>query len=78
MLAYIGALALAVCAIPLAWSAWKNGYDDTNTGLLVLWTFGEVALACSYYTDPALLLNYLTNIACLSIVWAVRLTTKKE
>ena len=78
MLAYIGAIALAICAVPLAWAAWRDGYDETNTGLLVLWTFGEVALACSYYYDMALMLNYLTNIGCLGIVWWVRLTAKEE
>ena len=71
-LAYIGSIALAVCALPLAYSAWKNECDDTNLGLLVLWTIGEICLAISYYHDPALMLNYVTNLAALAVVWRYR------
>lgn len=76
MLAWFGSIALAICSLPLAWAAWKYQYDDTNVGLLVLWTFGEIALAISYYHDPVLMLNYLTNIAGLAVVWYVRWKNK--
>ena len=74
MLAAIGSFCLSVCAIPLAWTSWR---EKTSKGVptmfLVLWTIGEIALLVEYYQEIPLVVNYLINLVCLAVVWRYKI-----
>lgn len=68
MMGWIGSALLSICAIPLAVDALKGRVVQLNRGFYWCWFGGEVALAISYWQEPALLMNYSVNIICLIIV----------
>jgi hypothetical protein len=75
MIAWLGSILLAICAIPLAIQALKTRKDESNFWFLVTWTLGELLLLGVVVArqDWALALNYSVNSVCLGIVWGVRL-----
>jgi len=76
MIGYIGAICLAVCGAPQAYKSYKDKHSDgISTGFLVLWTVGEV-LTFLYILpkmDIPLLLNYVSNILFLSVIWRYKI-----
>lgn len=70
-LGWVGSLAFAVCAIPQAIQSLKDGHTNgLNWGYLGLWTLGEVCMLIYILPkgDIPLLINYLGNGVCLSIM----------
>ncbi len=70
LIGWVGAAALAVCALPAAWEAWHKKSCTYNSQFLYLWFFGEVLL-CLYAMATYqyhLLLNYSINIAAVWIL----------
>ncbi len=69
--AYLGAIFLALCALPLAYKSLKDGHSKGVDGwFLILWTLGEV-LTLSYvlyHWDIPLILNYGVNLVFIGIV----------
>ena len=66
---WLGSILLSLCAVPLAWEAYKDKTIDINPWFFHAWFWGEVLLMASYWHEPALALNYSINIGCLLVVW---------
>jgi len=71
LIGWIGSVMLAVCAIPAAYSAWKEKSCNYNKLFLLLWIGGEVCLLIYVInTNQWLLLpNYILNTIAPSIIW---------
>lgn len=66
VIGWLGGILLALCGLPLAWSAYKTGKDNTNRTFLHWWLTGEVMLLTYVFWehgfDWPLLFNYTSNI----------------
>jgi len=72
ILGYIGSICLAICAVPQAYLSLKQGHSNgISLGFLFLWTIGEIftLLYILPKADVPLLINYLSNLIFLSIIW---------
>lgn len=80
-LGWVGGLLFSLCAIPQAWSAWKNKHSDgLSWSFLVMWFFGEVAtvIYVSQKDDVLpLLVNYYLNLTLLSVIIWYRAFSKR-
>ena len=69
VIGWIGAILFALCGIPQAWKAYKDGHSDgLSWSFLLMWFGGEVLTIAYVLTksDVApLLLNYILNLVCL-------------
>ena len=79
ILGWIGALLLAICALPLTLDALIRKKAEVQGVFLLLWFFGEVLmlLHCLTLGDTALIVNYAANILLLLPVLAVKFRRKK-
>lgn len=77
---YIGNFLLALCSVPLAYSAWKNGRINIPFLFLAMWTLGEMLVFIYVMSrgEWALAMNYLANILLLSVVWQYRTNERSE
>jgi uncharacterized protein with PQ loop repeat len=68
MIAAIGSLMLALCALPEAIKTFKQKSCSLGWGMLLLWLFGELFLVVFAIQTKqyVLLINYCANIAFLS------------
>ncbi len=62
-----GGIALALCAIPEVIQTIQQGYCPLSWGVLILWAYGEAALL-SQVRNKVLILNYICNLICLTIL----------
>jgi len=64
-------LCLALCGIPLAYTAWRNKSISINAAFLWLWFVGEVGLlvVVMFRGDWPFLINYVVNTICLMVIW---------
>lgn len=77
---YIGSICLAICAIPQAYLSYKQGHSKgISLGFLSLWTFGEIFTLIYILpkADVPLLINYLSNLIFLSIIWKYKLLPRR-
>lgn len=75
-LGYIGSICLAICSVPQAYMSYKQGHSrGISFGFLFLWTAGEIftLLYIIPKADIPLLINYLSNLIFLSIIWKYRI-----
>lgn len=66
----IGAILLAICAVPLAYSSIKSGKSEISSAFLYIWTFGEI-FSLTYLLllgETVLIWNYVANLALLVVV----------
>lgn len=81
-LGWIGGIMLAICALPQAYMAWKQGHSNgVSALLLILWGGGEIFTFIYVLpkSDLPLLLNYSTNLVSLFIIsWFKLFPRKKE
>lgn len=73
ILGWVGALMLAVCAVPQAWLSIKQGHArGVSNGLLALWLFGEAFTLAYILKLPELnwplICNYAANIVFVSVI----------
>ena len=74
---WIGSTLFSMCAIPQAWSSWKNKNSDGLTWpFLLMWLGGEIATM--YYVSGKpdvlpLVVNYWINLALLLVIIWYRL-----
>jgi uncharacterized protein with PQ loop repeat len=76
LLGYIGSICLAICSVPQAYMSYKQGHSrGISVGFLFLWTAGEIftLLYIIPKADIPLLINYLSNLIFLSIIWKYRI-----
>lgn len=69
--AYLGAIFLALCGLPMAWRSFKDGHSHGVDGLfLIFWTLGEILTLTYvlYNWDVPLILNYGVNLIFIGIV----------
>ena len=66
----LGAVLLALCALPYTWHVLKGGAAGSLL-FLAMWTAGELALLVSVdiSAHPYLALNYWVNSVCLMGCW---------
>jgi len=67
---YIGGILLALCGIPEATMSVIKGRSGVTLGLALMWWLGEIA-TLAYVVEiasPPLLINYITNIVCTTII----------
>jgi len=81
VLGILGALALAICAVPQAILSYKQGHSDgMSSWTLGLWTMGEI-LTTAYIlltsADPILLMNYIANLCYLSVIVRYKLYPRR-
>ena len=80
IIGWVGSFIFSICAVPLAYEAWKTKKVNTNMTFINLWFAGEVlTLVYVLYTEPLLPLiaNYIFNILCILIVYYYKLGGKK-
>lgn len=71
LIGWIGAIALALCAVPQAWQSFKEkNSDGINDWFLGLWILGEVASFIYVVPtgDMPLIANYGANLVLLGII----------
>lgn len=73
VLGWVGAMMLAVCAVPQAWLSWRQGHArGVSDGLIWLWMFGEIFtliyIASKDTADLPLLFNYTANIFFVAVI----------
>ena len=78
ILGYLGALLLGACAVPLFWSTLRFGHArGVSLPFLLMWFFGELAMAWHVSLLPTvslpLLLNYTLNLFMVGVVAWYRL-----
>ena len=75
----IGALLLAVCAVPEAYSSWKKGKSDISSGFLWIWLLGEIFTLIYVIPkfDLPLILNYSINIIFIGIIFKYKYYPRK-
>ena len=78
---WVGALALGLCAIPMAWGVHKAGNASSFSALsLGLWLTGEIATII--YILPLgkepLLVNYLANTICTLVIIKYKIKPRGE
>lgn len=81
IIAWVGGVMLAICALPQAWQCYKDRHaDGLNHGFLFLWGGGEVLLAIYtfYLGEWALLFNYATNILLIAVMYRYKLWPKRS
>ena len=71
VIAWIGSFFLAICSVPLAYQAWKDGHGNgIGWWFLWLWFIGEICL--SIYVIPKqdwpLIFNYVGNSLLITVV----------
>jgi len=71
LLGWIGSIMLAVCALPAAYSAWKDKRCQYDKLFILIWFWGEVVLlGYALLTKQWLLVpNYCVNILSIAIIW---------
>jgi len=81
MLGWIGSILFAVCGLPQAIKAIKDGHaNGLSHGFLLLWTGGEIfTLLAIFIENPItyLMFNYVTNLMFLIIMWYYKLRPRK-
>lgn len=78
MIGWLGSVMFAICGLPQALKARREGHaEGLDLGFLLLWTGGEL---CTLYavlglSTPILYLifNYLANLVFLAIVWRYKI-----
>lgn len=65
---YLGNILLALCGIPLVLEAIRNPQYKINKMFLGMWFLGEILVLVYVIGDPALMLNYITNVMCLTVI----------
>lgn len=68
---WIGGLLLAICSLPQAYLAWKQGHSEgVAVGMLWLWGLGEVFTLIYVIPkkDWPLIINYTFNILCIAVI----------
>lgn len=78
---WIGAILFSFCAVPQAYTSWKQKHSDgLSWYFLSMWFFGEVLTLI--YVFPTfqwpLIFNYLFNMACLLVILWYRFFDEKE
>lgn len=70
MVGYIGGILLALCGIPEAFMSIVKGRSGVTMGLALMWWLGEIAMLIYVFeiASPPLLINYLTNVICTTII----------
>ena len=71
LVGWIGGLMLAICALPQAYTSWKQGHSDGLTWTL-LWLWGGGEFVTLVYVIPKqdwpLILNYGINVIAMSVI----------
>lgn len=73
---WIGSFLLAICGLPQAMKSLRQGHSKgLSTYFLVLWSVGEVftLIAVVDLKVDYLLLNYISNLLFLLIIWFYKL-----
>jgi hypothetical protein len=81
LLAWIGSICFATCAIPQIIFAIKNRTAaGLSWGLLILWSGGEICyvIFTSYNHMWPLLLNYGFNSISLTVLWVIKIREGKK
>lgn len=71
IIAWIGSVAFAVCAVPQAWRCYRTKSGDGLDWLfLALWSVGEVCLLAYsiHLGDGPLIVNYVSNGVALCVI----------
>lgn len=77
---WIGSILLAICGLPQAIKSYKEGHAyDVSWIFLLLWLGGEIALLIDRFPkhDWALVLNYIANIAFISIILKYKIKPRR-
>lgn len=77
---WIGSMLLALCGLPLAIKVRKTGRaEDISWLFLLFWLGGEIALLIDRIPkhDWALVLNYIANIAFISIILRYKIKPRR-
>jgi uncharacterized protein with PQ loop repeat len=80
MIGYIGSILLAVCGAPQAILSIKQGHSKgISFYFLLLWSLGEIFTLIYILPkeDKPLLLNYVSNIIFLAVIWKYKLFPRK-
>ena len=75
----IGAFLLAICTLPLSYTALKSGKSEINSGFLYLWTFGEIFTLIYLISigERVIIWNYVANLVLLIPVIVYKLKPRK-
>jgi hypothetical protein len=70
MIAAVGSVMLAICALPEAIRAFQQKSCSLGWGMLLLWLFGEICLIvfALQTRQYVLLINYGANVAFLAVL----------
>jgi uncharacterized protein with PQ loop repeat len=78
---WLGSFCLAICALPQAIKSIRDGHSNgLSYGLLILWFAGEVftlLYICRSIHSLPLLLNYISNILFLLIIFKYKIFPRK-
>lgn len=78
---YIGSILLALCGLPQAFMSIRQGHSRGISVLfLIMWTLGEI-LTLVYIipkSDAPLLINYLSNLIFLAIIWKYKIYPRNK
>jgi len=74
-----GALFLALCTLPLSYTAIKSGKSEINSGFLYLWTLGELftLIYLLYIGESIIIWNYIANLVLLIPVILYKIRPRK-
>jgi len=79
ILGSLGSFLLAICGIPLSYSALKSGKSEINSGFLYLWSLGEL-LTLIYLVsigEKIIIWNYIANLVLLIPVILYKIRPRK-
>lgn len=75
-LAWVGSILLAICGVPMAWRAIREGHaHGVAGGFLWLWYIGELMLTVytAYLNEWALVFNYSINVIAVTVILRYKL-----
>jgi uncharacterized protein with PQ loop repeat len=81
MIGWVGAIMFAICAIPQAWTCFKNkNGDGLSWPFILLWIGGELLTYVYIWPkqDWPLIFNYTVNILCLVVILYYMIFPKRD
>lgn len=81
LISYFGALCFAICAIPQAYTCYRQGHcRGISPIFLTLWICGEISLLIYslHLQNLPLLLNYAANALSLSVIVFYKLSPRSK